>query len=105
MPVERSGQFDDLHPSNKDKPTLSGDEIETANEFGLVAGKNLPNHSMSMIGRGSFVRPTAPGTPVFRSRQQLYRFAAWLMRYSEELPDEDDRGHTFEQIREAVRKA
>lgn len=79
--------------------------INTLNEYGLGAGQNLPNHSTSMRGRGAFVRPlpTFDQLPTFRTKQEAYRFAAWLLILSDShLPNEPG-DHTFEQVTEAIK--
>ena len=82
-------------------------EIDTTNDYLLGAGQNLPNHSMSMAGLGAFVRPALSELPIWRTRQDAYRYAAWLITLAEtHLPDGDDEsGVTFEQVRDAVRSA
>jgi hypothetical protein len=43
--------------------------------------------------------------PTFRTKQEAYRFAAWLVEMAEvHLPDEEGcELHTFEAVREAIR--
>ena len=79
-------------------------EIDTANEYGLSAGENLPNHSTAMRGRAKFVRQVLPNVPTFRTRQEAYRFSAWLVEMAEvHLPNEDGcELHTFEAVRDAI---
>jgi len=80
-------------------------EVNTANELGLSAGSNLPNHSTSMAGRSKFVRQVQPSVPTFRTKQEAYRYAAWLTEMAEvHLPDEEGAElHTFEAVRDAIR--
>lgn len=103
MPVERSGEFDDLHPSDKDKP-LIGDNVDATNEFGLSLGQNLPNHSMTQIGRGKYIAPVIRDVPLFRTKQSAYRYAGWLMTMADMLPDEDG-AHSWEQVLHAIRNS
>lgn len=79
-------------------------EINTLNEYGLSAGENLPNHSTAMRGRAKFIRQVQPNVPTFRTKQEAYRFAAWLVEMAEvHLPDEDGcELHTFEAMRHAI---
>lgn len=80
------------------------EEIDTTNEWALSCAHNLPNHSMTKIGRGGFIAMRLSHVPlVFRTKQCAYRFAAWLITLAETLPDEDERQHTFEEILRAVR--
>jgi hypothetical protein len=74
--------------------------INTMNEYIMVAGENLANHSTSLVGRGRFVRPST--LPTFRTRQEAYRFCAYALLMSDTLPDEPGE-HTFEQVEEAIR--
>jgi len=80
-------------------------EVDTKNEYGLSAGSNLPNHSVSIAGRSKFVRQVVPNVPTFRTKQEAYRFAAWLTEMAEvHLPDEEGAElHTFEAVRDAIR--
>ncbi len=106
MAAERSGEFDDIHAmAEKEKGKEFGMEIPTDNEFGLAHGRNLPNHSMSLNGRGAFIHPTLPARPIFRTKQSAYRFAGWLLTMAEVLPDEDDRAHTFDEILGAIERS
>lgn len=61
--------------------------IDTTNEF--LLGSNGNNIAPQFL-------------PRLRTRQQAYRFAAWCQTMGESLPDEPG-GHTFEQIRKAIR--
>lgn len=55
-----------------------------------------------MVGATSTtVGPMAP--PMCTTRDQAYRFAAWMVELAFVLPEEPDGGHSFEAIREAVR--
>lgn len=77
-------------------------KVITDNEYAIGAGQNLPNHSTSMNGRGRFVRQTLDRFPTFRTKQQAYRYAAWIIEMAGvHLPDEAG-AHTFEQVREAI---
>lgn len=79
--------------------------VNTANDYGLGVGKNLDNHSTSLAGRGKFVRQTMPSLPTFRTRQEAFRYAAWLLVLTEaqQLPDEDG-AHEFEEVLDAVQQ-
>lgn len=79
--------------------------VETTNDYGLACGQNLPNHSASMAGRGKFVRQVIPKVPEFRTKQEAYRYAAWLATLAEtHLPDDkDSESHTFEEVQNAIR--
>jgi hypothetical protein len=78
--------------------------IDTINEYAMSAGQNLPNHSTSIAGRGRFVRQGVPEVPTFRTKQQAFRYAAWLIEMAgNHLPDEDGcASHTFEEVRAAI---
>lgn len=79
-------------------------EIQTQNDFALCAGQNLPNHSTSMIGRGRFVRQGKSEVPIFRTKQDAYRYAAWLILLAEvHLPDDDGQENvTYEMVYDAI---
>ena len=78
--------------------------VETLNDHLLGAGENLPNHSMSLMGRGKFVRQQISQVPTFRTRQAAYRYAAYLLVLAEtHLPDEEGaEAHTFEVVSAAI---
>jgi hypothetical protein len=82
-------------------------EVDTSNEYLLGTGKNLPNHSLSMIGKGKFVRQSLAEIPQFRDKQSAYRYAAWLITLADVyLPDElDVISPTWEQVLHAVQNA
>lgn len=76
--------------------------VRVDNEFGLVLSQNLPNHTMAMAGKGKFIVPTATSRLMqFRTKQQVYRFAAHLLHLAGELPDEDGM-HTLDEVLDAV---
>lgn len=75
--------------------------IDVTNQFGLSVGENLPNHTLSQQGRGKFVRPMVLTPPTFRTRQEAFRFAAWLLALADTLPDEDG-AHEFEDVYAAI---
>lgn len=81
--------------------------VNRVNELGLSAGENLPNHSTSLAGRAKFVRQVQPNVPTFRTKQEAFRYAAWLVTLAEiHLPDEEGAElHTFEVVRDVVRNA
>lgn len=77
----------------------------TTNEFLIQLGQNLPNHTESRRGRQWFVRQGVAGIPAFRTRDQVYRYAAWLLVMAEVLPSEGDTEFSFEEVLDAVRNA
>lgn len=79
--------------------------VITLNEYLLSSGQNLANHSTSLSGRGKFIRQSMPQMPTFRTKQEAYRFAGWLVTMAESwLPDEEgSENHTFEVVRDAIR--
>lgn len=79
-------------------------EVDAANDYMIGLGENLPNHSLSQMGRSKFVRQKVAGMPTFRTQQEAFRYAAWLVSMAEVLPHEDGE-HTFEQVLDAVRNA
>lgn len=81
--------------------------VDTSNDYLLSAGQNLPNHSTSLAGRGRFVRQSFPELPTFRTKQQAYRYAAYLTTMADvHLPDEEGaETHTFEVVLDACRNA
>lgn len=74
--------------------------VDTTDEFGVLSGENLPNHSTSMQGRGKFVR-VAIGNPTVRTKQAAYRLAARIVGHAQSLPDEDV-PHTWDEVLDAV---
>lgn len=79
-------------------------EINTQNDFLLSFGSNLPNHSMTLAGKGKFVRQSVGIVPTFRTRQEAFRYASWLIELADMLPDEEGcESHTFEEVRKAIR--
>lgn len=68
--------------------------IDTVNEYMIGSGENLPNHSLSQMGKGKFVRQQVSGVPTFRTQQEIFRYAAWLITLGGSLPHEDGE-HTF----------
>lgn len=62
-------------------------EVNNTNEFGLG-------------GQMDRIRPIM--FPEFTTRQQAWRFAAWLKLMAETLPEETH-NHTFEEIEEAIK--
>lgn len=77
-------------------------DINTLNEFFIGTGQNLPNHSTALAGRAKFVRSTLPNVPTFRTRQQAFRYCAWVLSMVDILPDEPG-AHEFEEVLDAVR--
>lgn len=85
---------------------MSDGRVETVNDWVIGAGENLPNHSASLAGFGKFVRQSIPDVPLFRKKQEAFRYAAWLITQAERLPDEPGQdGVTWEQVLDAVRNA
>lgn len=84
--------------------------VSVANDYAINYGQNLANHTAAMRGLGKFVRVgmhTSTGDfPIFRTRQEAYRFIGWILAFVEkqELPDEDG-SHSFEQVTEAIRES
>lgn len=81
-------------------------QIDTSNTYGVHVGENMPNHTAAMQGKGRYVKFGVP-TVVFRSQQDVYRFAAWLVVCAEGhlFTQQEEGEHTFEEILEAVRNA
>lgn len=75
--------------------------VDTSNEFVLGLGRNLPNHSESMNGRGNFVKVQSYKPVVFRTKQEVYRFCSWALAMSFSLPDEPGE-HGFETVQSAI---
>jgi hypothetical protein len=78
---------------------------ETINDWAIHGAENLPNHTASQRGRGKFVRQGLAEVPTFRTRQEAFRYAAWLVTVADiHLPDEDGcEGQDFDAILTAVR--
>lgn len=80
--------------------------IETKNDYALHTGQNLPNHTFSQIGLGKFVSHGVNSIPMWRRREDAYRYAAWVVSLAEVLPwGVDAKEHTFEEALNAVRNA
>lgn len=79
--------------------------VAARNQYAILSGRNLDNHSASIAGRPVFVQSGMPHgrALVFRTKQEIYRMAAWLLHYAElaDLPNEVY-PLTFEQIQEWV---
>lgn len=90
-----------VDPAPEEAPSV---EIETINDWAIHLGQNLPNHTASLKGRGKFVRQGISEAPTFRTRQEAFRYAAWLISVAEVLPDEEGcEAHDFDAILTAVR--
>lgn len=78
--------------------------VNTDNDGAIFPGENLPNHSLSLAGRGKFVGVGLSRVPQFRTKQELYRFVAWciVMEEAQNLPDEEG-AHTLDEVLDAVR--
>lgn len=74
-------------------------EVDSRNEFVVVAGENMPNHSTTLMGRGKFVQFGQPRP--MRTKQEMYRLIGWCLAYVDTLPD-DDTGATLESIQEKI---
>lgn len=96
MPIEE-------FTGESDPPQRALIEVNTINQFAVHTGQNLENHSKSLAGRGKFVKP---GVPVldFRTKQEVFRFAAHLLTQAIVLPDEEG-AHTFDEVMEAVQNS
>jgi hypothetical protein len=77
--------------------------VNTENEFSLITGTNMANHSTALAGRAKFVKVGIP-IPVFRTKQEVYRFCAYALALAETLPHEGGE-HTFEEVREAIQNS
>lgn len=89
------------HP---DTPSETEPAIDTTNTYAIQTGENLPNHTTSLTGRGRFVKTGIAKPVIFRTRQEAYRFCAWVLALAEVLPNEDDYS-TFEEVLEAVQNS
>lgn len=92
--------------NDHDQPHTNADHqelfpVNTLNEYMFHMGRNLPNHTMSENGRGQFVRVGRGDAPVFRTKQEIYRFCAWALTLGEELPDEEG-SHTLDEVTAAI---
>lgn len=78
---------------------------DTVNDFVVIGGQNLPNHSQSLKGRAKFIAFGRNDLPAIRTKQHAYRVAAYLLQMAEiqDLPNEEG-AHTFEEVREAIRQ-
>ena len=86
-----------------EEPELA-DDVNTENEYALMTGQNLPNHTMTAVGKGRFVKVGFPSVPTFRTRQQAFRFCAYALLLADVLPDEPG-AHDFETVLEAVKNS
>ena len=81
----------------------------TDNEMGICAGSNLPNNSASLRGFPKYITSmvTPRGQlPLFRTKQEALRVAAWLVLMADHLDTQQEAGnHTFEQILEAIKNS
>lgn len=91
------------HEVGEEEPT----PVRTLNEYMLGHGQNLPNHSTALAGRAAFVTQRVATTPCFRTKQEAYRYAAYLLTMAEAfLPDEEgSETHTFEVVLDACRNS
>lgn len=85
---------------------MKREPIDTTNDYLLSAGENLPNHSMSKAGLGKYVTQSLHEIPIWRTRQDAYRYAAYLVTLAETLPDtEGEEGVTLEHVIASVQNA
>lgn len=79
-------------------------DVDTRNEFALSAGQNMANHSTTLAGRGKFVRQGVSEVPTFRTKQQAYRYAAYLVLMADaHLPNEEGaEDHHFVTVSDAI---
>lgn len=88
--------------SDSDIPKVEELAVRVDNEFGLINGENMPNHTAAMQGRGKFVMQTVNSrATIYRTKQQSYRYIAHLLKLSDTLPDEDGE-HTLAEIQAAL---
>lgn len=79
---------------------------DTTNQFALQVGENLPNHTMSALGMGRFIRTGVNGPLVFRTKQSVYRMCAYLMIMAEAHKLADEPGeHTYQEVEEAIQNS
>jgi hypothetical protein len=78
--------------------------VNTINEYMIVGGENLGNHSTSLAGRSKFVQCGQMTPIIFRTKQAVFRFCAWVQLQAEmqNLPDEPGE-HTYEEVLEAIK--
>lgn len=77
------------------------------NELHVTYGHNSANHTATMRGYSAYVAITNTNVRELRTRQAVYRHAAWLLAAAEavKLPDETERPHDFETVLAAVKEA
>ena len=80
-------------------------EVNSTNEFMLGYGENMPNHTQTMRGRGKYVKPGLPTPIAFRTKQEVYRFAAWAMTMGDAMLPDEDGAHTFDEVQAAIRNS
>ncbi len=90
-------------PTGTEVPQPDG-LIDTTNDYLLGTGENLPNSTWASRGQARYVTQILQELPVWRVRQDAYRYAAWLISLAEILPDSpEETGVTFEQVQDAIR--
>lgn len=79
---------------------------DTVNEYVVITGANLPNHTASLKGLGKFVMLGRQDFPPIRTRQAAYRLATYLILMAQihDLPDEPG-AHSFDEVRDAIEHA
>lgn len=86
----------------EDAAEIPGDFIDIVNEFAVIAGKSMANNTASANNRQNFISITSPIDRPFRTKQRVFRLAAWLVHMAElNLPDEDVPS-TFEEVLAAI---
>ncbi len=90
--------FDETTPPVEETP------VNTFNEYAIGYNRNLDNTTHALNGRAGFIRQQVDGVPTFRTKQEAYRYAAYLVSMAEVLPDEDG-AHDFETVLNAISNA
>lgn len=80
--------------------------IDTSNQFFMTGGRNLPNHTTSMQGRGAFVKAALNIVPIFRTKQEAYRYCAYALTIADTIGLPDEPGdHTWEDVLHAIQNS
>ena len=89
-----------------DSETPSAEEIpvNTLNEWAISSGQNMENTTYAMNDRAKFIRQGDPRVPTFRTKQEAFRYAAYLVTMAALLPDEEG-AHDFEEVIHAIQNA
>lgn len=59
--------------------------MKTDNEFIVLSGQNLPNHTASLQGLGKFVTFGTGVVPIIRTRDALFRMIAHMINKAEQI--------------------